>query len=59
MKGVIEMSKKSKNKPKSFYETYQSIRRGWNGIDPRTKVIEDKRDKQERKYPKKIFDMET
>lgn len=53
------MNKKSKRKPKSFYETYQSIRRGWNGIDPRTKVIEDKRDKQERKYPKKIFDMET
>lgn len=51
------MSKKTKKKPKSFYEAYQSVRRDWNGINPCTKVIEDKRRKQERKYPKKIFEI--
>lgn len=50
------MNKKNKNKPKSFYETYQSIRRDWGGFNPRTRIVEDKRNKQTQKYPKKIFE---
>lgn len=40
------MSKrKNKNKPRSNYEIYQSIRRNWSDVNPATKIIPDKRDK--------------
>lgn len=42
------MSKKSKNKPRTQYEVFRSVRGDWNGINPVTKIIPDKR----RKAPK-------
>lgn len=49
-----------KKKPKqntSFVDLYQSIRREWNGINPVTKVREDKRFKKE-KHKKRELDKE-
>ena len=40
--------KKKKNKSKSMIGLYQSIRRDWNGVNPVTKVMENKK----RKKPK-------
>lgn len=37
--------KKPKNKPRSNYEIYRTIRRDWGEINPATKVIPDKRNK--------------
>lgn len=37
--------KKSKTKPRSNYEIYRSIRKDWEGINPVTKIIPDKRNK--------------
>ena len=40
------MSKrKNKNKPRSNYEIYQSIRRDWGDVNPVTKIMPDKRNK--------------
>lgn len=36
---------KNKNKPRTNYEVYKSIRRDWGEINPVTKVIPDKRNK--------------
>lgn len=36
---------KKKNKVKSNYEVYRSIRRDWGEVNPVTKVIPDKRNK--------------
>lgn len=44
------MSKKKKT-PKTYVEIYQSMRKDWNGINPVTKVIPDKRRKPD-KYKK-------
>lgn len=37
--------KKNKNKPRSNYEVYRSIRRDWGEINPVTRIIPDKRNK--------------
>lgn len=37
--------KKSKNKPRSNYEIYRAMRKDWGMLNPVTKVIPDKRDK--------------
>lgn len=42
------MANKHKNKPRSNYEVYRSIRKDWGNVNPVTKVIPDKR----RKPPK-------
>ena len=48
------MSKrKSKNKPRSNYEIYKSIRRDWGALNPVTKSIPDKRNKKP-KYKKEL-----
>lgn len=39
------MAHKKKNKVKSNYEVYRSIRRDWGEINPVTKIIPDKRKK--------------
>lgn len=39
------MSKKSKNKPRSTYEVYRSIRKDWGEVKPYTRIEEDKRKK--------------
>lgn len=46
------MSKKSKSKPKTYTEIFQSERKDWGAVNPVTKVIPDKRHKKP-KYPKK------
>ena len=46
---------KKKNKVKSNYEVYRSIRRDWGEINPVTKIIPDKR-KKPPKYNKKLED---
>ena len=42
------MSKKSKKEPRTQYEVFRAVRGTWNGVNPVTKVIPDKR----RKAPK-------
>lgn len=39
------MANKHKSKSKSNYEIYKGMRRDWNGVNPVTKVIPDKRNK--------------
>jgi hypothetical protein len=39
------MAHKKKNKVKTNYEVYRSIRRDWGEVNPVTKVIPDKRNK--------------
>lgn len=48
--------KKPKNKPRSNYEIYRTIRRDWGVLNPTTKIIPDKRNKKP-KY-KERFDEE-
>ena len=51
------MSKKKRknNKKKSMLDLYQSIRRDWNGVNPVTKIIENKK-KKKPKYPHKDYE---
>ena len=37
--------KKSKIQPRTNYEVYRSIRKGWGEISPVTRIIPDKRNK--------------
>lgn len=39
---------KCKNKVKSNYEVYRSMRRDWGNVNPVTRVIEDKRNKKDK-----------
>lgn len=45
------MANKHKNKMKSNYEIYKSIRRDWGNVKPYTRVEQDKRKKKD-KYKK-------
>lgn len=47
-----------KQKPKTYYEIYQSIRRDWNGVNPVTRIERD-RTKYTRKKKYKNRDFET
>lgn len=47
--------KKPRDRPRSNYEVYKSIRKDWNGLNPVTKIIPDKRDKKP-KHKKKWED---
>lgn len=48
--------KKRKNKKReSMLDLYQSIRRGWNGVNPVTKIVESKK-KKKTKYPHKEYE---
>ncbi len=51
------MSKKNKNKERSAFDLYQSIRRDWNGVNPVTKIIESKK-KKKPKYKHKEYEEE-
>jgi hypothetical protein len=49
-----------KNKKEgSFYDTYKSLRRDWGGINPVTKVIENKKRKKARKEKHRLRYMEN
>ena len=45
----------AKKKPKTPLEIYQSIRRDWNGINPVTRIIENKK-KKKAKHKNKEFE---
>lgn len=47
--------KKRKNKSKSMIDLYQSIRRDWNGINPVSRIVENKK-KKKPKYPRKEYE---
>ena len=48
--------KKRKNKKREpMLDLYQSIRRGWNGVNPVTKIVESKK-KKKLKYPHKEYE---
>lgn len=48
---------KKKKEQNSFIDLYQSIRRNWNGVNPVTKIREDKRFKKD-KYKKRSLEKE-
>ena len=45
---------KKKNKVKDLYEVYDSIRRDWNGINPITKVVPNKKKYKRQKSSKHL-----
>lgn len=50
--------KKRKNKKqKSMLDLYQSTRRNWNGVNPVTRIVENKK-KKKPKYKKKEYEEE-
>ena len=51
------MSKKKSKKDRFMIDLYQSIRRDWNGVNPVTKVMENKKRKKP-KYKEEYIDQE-
>ena len=51
------MSKNKKEKEKSMYEVYKSVRGSWNGVNPVPRIVESKKHKKP-KHKDKQFDEE-
>jgi hypothetical protein len=51
------MSKKKKKKDPTMIDLYKSIRGSWNGVNPVTRIVENKK-KKKPKYKKKEYEEE-